>query len=57
LTGHAPYGQHQTRLCPADHYRPPTDRQIPHPARPAILGPRHRPTLRAAHQISGGLHE
>jgi hypothetical protein len=33
-------------FSPTQHHRPPAQRQIPHPHRPAVLGLGHRPTTR-----------
>ena len=56
-TSHNGCGQHQTRLTPAEHHRPPPDRQVTHPDRAAVLRPRHRPAARATDQVRGGLHQ
>lgn len=44
-------------LDPANHHRPPGQGQIAHPHRSAVLGPGHRPALRARHEIRSGLHQ
>ena len=44
-------------LPPAQHHRPPPDRQVTHPDRAAVLRPGNRPAARAADQVRGRLHQ
>lgn len=56
LTGHAACTTAPDPLIPADHHRPPADRQVTHPRRASILGPGNSSTSRTSHQPSSGLH-